>query len=179
MNRVSAVTSEIAEEDKPKVYFANQEILWTAGKQSDINEIIELAGGIPVAKDVEGGSKTEITKEQFIEWNPDFIFVDHAGSSGNATAEEVINEMLSDTDYTNVSAVSSDHVVIVPTGVFFWDSGVQKPLMILLMAKTMYPDKFTDVDMKAELIFFYSEFFHYDLTDDEANRILAHLVPAE
>ena len=179
VNRVSAVTSEIAEEDKPKVYFANQEILWTAGKQSDINEIIELAGGIPVAKDVEGGSKTEITKEQFIEWNPDFIFVDHAGSSGNATAEEVINEMLSDTDYTNVSAVSSDHVVIVPTGVFFWDSGVQKPLMILLMAKTMYPDKFTDVDMKAELISFYSEFFHYDLTDDEANRILAHLDPAE
>jgi len=25
---------------------------------------------------------------------------------------------------------------------------------------------------------FYSEFFHYDLTDDQADRILAHLDPA-
>ena len=104
VNRVSAVTSEIAEEDKTESIFCKSGNFVDCGKQSDINEIIELAGGIPVAKDVEGGSKTEITKEQFIEWNPDYIFVHHAGSSGNATAEEVINEMLSDTDYTNVSS---------------------------------------------------------------------------
>lgn len=178
VEKVSAVTKDIPEQDRPKVYFSNQEILWTAGKSSDINEIITLAGGDPVAKDVEGGSKTEITKEQFIQWNPDYIFVDHAGSSGNATAEQVIAEALKDQDYSKVSAVANDNVIIVPTGVFFWDSGVQKPLLILLMAKTMYPEQFEDVDMKTELKSFYTEFFHYDLTDEQADRILAHLDPA-
>ena len=178
VKQISAVTENIPEADRPKVYIANQNILWTSGKDSDLNELIRLAGGIPVAQDLTGGSKTEITKEQFIQWNPDYVFVDHAGSSGNATAEEVIHQMLADSDFSGVSAVANDHVTVVPTGVFFWDSGVQKPLFALLIAKTLYPDKFTDVDMRAELKAFYSEFFHYDLTDDEADRILAHLDPA-
>lgn len=178
VERISAATKDIPEADRPKVYIANQNILWTSGKNSDLNELIQLAGGNPVAKDLEGGSKTEITKEQFIEWNPDYIFVDHAGSSGNATAEQVIDQMLADADFSGVNAVAKDQVKIVPTGVFFWDSGVQKPLFALLIAKTLYPDKFADVDMKAELKSFYSEFFHYDLTDEQADKILAHLDPA-
>ncbi|MDD3349559.1 MAG: ABC transporter substrate-binding protein [Eubacteriales bacterium] len=178
VEKISAVTETIPEADRPKVYIANQNILWTSGKNSDLNELIKLAGGNPVAKDLEGGGKTEITKEQFIEWNPDYVFVDHAGSSGNATAEEVIDEMLADAEFSGVNAVSNDQVIVVPTGVFFWDSGVQKPLFALMIAKTLYPEQFADVDIKAELISFYSEFFHYDLTDDEADRILAHLDPA-
>jgi iron complex transport system substrate-binding protein len=178
VKRISEATKDIPEADKPKVYIANQNILWTSGKNSDLNELIELAGGNPVAKDLEGGSKTEITKEQFIKWNPDYVFVDHAGSSGNATAEQVINQMLADADFSGVNAVAKNQVKIVPTGVFFWDSGVQKPLFALLIAKTIYPDKFADVDMRAELKSFYSEFFHYDLTDEQTDRILAHLDPA-
>lgn len=178
VEKISAATKDIPEADRPKVYIANQNILWTSGKNSDLNELIKLAGGNPVASDLEGGSKTEITKEQFIQWNPDYVFVDHAGSSGNATAEQVIDQMLADSDFSGVSAVAKDQVKIVPTGVFFWDSGVQKPLFALLIAKTLYPDRFADVDMKAELKSFYSEFFHYDLTDEQADRILAHLDPA-
>lgn len=178
LERISAVTKNIPEADRPKVYIANQNILWTSGKNSDLNELIELAGGNPVARELEGGGKTEITKEQFIEWNPDYVFVDHAGSSGNASAEEVIDKMLDDADFKGVNAVANDAVIIVPTGVFFWDAGVQKPLFALLIAKTIYPEQFADVDMKAELKSFYSEFFDYDLTDDEAERILAHHDPA-
>jgi len=178
VEKISAVTKDIPEAERPKVYIANQNILWTSGQNSDLNELIKLAGGVPVAENLPGGSKTEITKEQFIQWNPDYVFVDHTGSSGNATAEEVIDQMLFDEEFSGVSAVANDHVVVVPTGVFFWDSGVQKPLFALLIAKTLYPERFADVDIKAELKSFYSEFFHYDLTDDEADRILKHLDPA-
>jgi hypothetical protein len=41
----------------------------------------------------------------------------------------------------------------------------------------MYPDYFPDLDMKAELTYFYSEFFDYDLTDGEVDLILAHENP--
>ena len=177
LKMITDVTSKISENKKAKVYFANQEILWTAGNKSDIPEMIQLAGGICVHKDVEGGGKTEISKEQFLSWNPDFIFVDHAGSSGNATAEEVINTALQTDEFAQIPAVKNDNVYICPTGVFFWDAGVQKILLLMWMAQTMYPEEFPNLDMQEELKTFYSEFFRYDLTDEQASKIMAHLNP--
>ena len=164
--------ADVPEEERPTVYFANQEILNCSNK----TDLIERCGGVAVSAELTGNS-VMVEKEQLIAWNPDYIFVDHAGSSGNATAEEVVNEMLSDADYQALTAVTEDHIVIVPTGVFFWDSGVQQPLMMLLLAQTMYPDLFSDIDMKETLIDFYSQFFYYDLTDEQADMILAHLDP--
>ena len=177
LKMITDVTSQIPEDEKYRVYFANQEILWTAGNQSDVPEVIELAGGICVHKDVIGWNKTEISKEELLSWDPQYIFVDHAGSSGNATAEEVINTMLDTEEFSGISAVKDDNVYICPTGVFFWDSGVQKILLLMWMAQTMYPDHFPDLDMQQELKTFYSEFFRYDLTDDQAAKIMAHLNP--
>jgi len=164
--------ADVPEDERPTVYFANQEIL----KCSNKTDLIERCGGIAVASDITGNS-VEIDKEQLIEWNPDYIFVDHAGSSGNATAEEVIAEMLADPVYNSISAVANDSIIIVPTGVFFWDSGVQQPLLMLLLAQTMYPDLFSDMNMKDTLIGFYSEFYYYDLTGEQADLILAHMDP--
>ncbi|WIV12640.1 ABC transporter substrate-binding protein [Proteiniborus sp. MB09-C3] len=174
---VTDITSQIPKEERPDVYFSNQEILWTAGKSSDIVEVIELAGGNCVHKDIEGGSKNEITIEQLLSWNPDYIFVDHAGSSGNASAEEVIDEMLDDEQYQNIKAIKNDNIYISPTGVFFWDSGQQKILMLMWMAKELYPEKFSNIDMLEELKYFYKEFYRYDLTDEETDKILRHLNP--
>lgn len=174
---ITDVTSQIPAEERPRVYFANQEILWTAGKSSDIPEVIELAGGNCVHKDLEGGGKMEIGLEQFVQWNPEYVFVDHAGSSGNAPAEEVVKELVADDRFQEVAAVKNDKVFICPTGVFFWDAGVQKILMLQWMAQELYPDKFPDLDMKTELKYFYDKFYSYSLTDDEAERIIQHLNP--
>ncbi len=163
---------DVPKNQRPTVYFANQMIL----KCSNKTDMIRRCGGVAVAAKITANSAM-IGKEQLIEWNPDYIFVDHAGSSGNATAEEVIAEMLKDPDYEAVKAVAKDNIVIVPTGVFFWDSGVQQPLLMLLLAKTMYPERFRDIDMKKTLTDFYSRFFYYKLTDKQAKMILAHLDP--
>ncbi len=175
VDRITAVVDTIEEADRPTVYFANQEILKA---NTSIADLITLCGGTPVTSELESSSSIEISAEQLIEWNPDYIFVDHAGSSGNATAEEVIAEMLADDVYSEMTAVVNDNIIVVPTGVFFWDSGVQRPLMMILVASTLYPEEFADFDLKAELVSFYSQFFHYDLTDEQAEMILAHLDPA-
>ncbi|MBR6332222.1 MAG: ABC transporter substrate-binding protein [Dehalococcoidales bacterium] len=164
---------DIKDADKKTVYCANQDIL----KCSNQTDIIQRCGGIAVAAEITGGS-ANITKEQLIQWDPDYIFVDHAGSSGNATAEEVIAEMLKDPDYDSLKCKANDGIVIVPTGVFFWDAGIQKPLAMLLFASTMYPELFTDISMKDNLIDFYHQFYNYDLTGEQADMILAHLDPA-
>ena len=174
---VKSRTDKLSSADRPRAYFANQNIDWTAGKDSDIPELIQLAGGTCVSADVPGGSKTPINFEQLASWDPQFVFVDHAGSSGNATAEDVIKASLADPKYQKISAVKNNQVLIVPTGVFFWDSGVQKILLLQWMAQKLHPQLFADLDMVKELKSFYARFFYYQLTDDQARRILAHLNP--
>lgn len=178
VDRISSVIETMDESEFPRVYMANQDILKTSGKNSSMIALIQTCGGDPVSKDMDGSSGY-VTAEQLVEWDPEYLFVDHAGSSGNATAEEVIAETLSEAVYANVSAVKNDNVYVVPTGVFFWDAGVQKPLLMLYLASTLHPESFGDVDMNAELKSFYSEFFDYDLSDEEAELILRHLDPGD
>ena len=176
---ISEVTATIPENERPKVYFAMQKLLWTAGKASDMPELIALAGGNCVHLDLAGGGKNEINMEQLLKWNPDFIYVDHAGSSGNASAEEVVGAISDDQRFKQLAAVQKEQVYVCPTGVFFWDAGQQKILLLMWMAKTLHPDKFKDLDMQTELKEFYKKFFRYNLSDDEAQRILMHLPPKD
>ncbi|MEG2717773.1 MAG: ABC transporter substrate-binding protein, partial [Eubacterium sp.] len=61
-----------------------------------------------------------------------------------------------------------------PQGIFQWDRfGSESALQVLWVAKTLYPDKFTDIDMKKETISFYKEYLNYDLSDEYADAILA------
>jgi iron complex transport system substrate-binding protein len=177
VKQVTDVTATIPENERVKVYMANQLILKAAGKSSDLVELMQLAGGVCVSAEVEGGGGVEVSREQLLAWDPDFIFVDHAGSSGNASAEDVIKEMLDQDEFSELTAAEKNQIYICPTGVFFWDSGVQKPLLLMWMASTMYPEYLPDLDIKTELIGFYEEFFDYSLTDEEAEAILAHRNP--
>ncbi|HHX87217.1 MAG TPA: ABC transporter substrate-binding protein, partial [Firmicutes bacterium] len=177
LQMVTAITSTIPEDERPKVYWARQELLMTSGGNSDVPELIDLAGGNCVHRDLPGGGKTEINMEQLLEWDPDFIFVDHAGSSGNAPAEEVVSAMVDDERFSQLTAVQQEQVKICPTGVFFWGAGQQRILLLMWMAKTLCPDKFIDLDMENELKYFYEKFFDYKLSDDQAYKILMHLSP--
>lgn len=174
---VTDITSKIPENKKPSVYFANQKILLTHGNSSDVPEVIKLAGGRCVSQDVKGSSSTQVSVEQLLQWNPEYIFVDHAGSSGNEPAESVIKKTLDDTRYQRISAVENQKVFICPTGVFFWDSGVQKVLLLMWMAQKLHPAEFSNLDMAKELKAFYTKFFNYNLSNDQAMKILAHLNP--
>ena len=177
VSMVKERTKGVADAERPSVYLAYTDLLHGYGSKSDMVEVIELAGGKLTSISLEGGSNIEVTAEQIIEWNPDYIFVDHAGSSGNASAEDAIAEALSTGDFNNVTAVKNDQVHATPTGVFFWDAGIQKILYLVYLAKNLHPDLFEDIDMKKTLIDFYEKFYDYKLSDDQATRILNHQDP--
>lgn len=177
LKMVTDITSKVPDDKKPTVYFCSQKLLLTSGKNSDIPEVVNLAGGKCVNKDVQGFGQVQVGIEQLIQWKPQYIFIDHAGSSGNEAAEDVIKKMITDDRYKQVSAIANNKVYICPTGVFFWDSGVQKILMVMWMAKQLHPEEFKDLDMTKELKQFYSKFFRYQLTDEESKKILDHLNP--
>lgn len=164
---IEAVTSQIPEEEKKVVYYSRSDILTTYGQDNDIIAMVEAAGGIPASAELATAESVSIDKEQLIDWNPDAIFIDHTGDP-----QAVVDSVLADSDFTNLSAVQNDAVYSVPTGVFYWDAGVQMILLIKWMAVTLYPEYFPDVDMVAELQDFYQEFYRYDLTTEQAQAIL-------
>lgn len=174
---VKEITDTIPEENKPSVYYAGVDVLTTYGKYSDIMEVIEAAGGIPVSKDLEAGNRSQINYEQLMSWNPDVIFIDHGGMNDGETVEALKQKIMQDTSYSSLSAVQNGEIYLSPSGVFYWDMGIQKILLVMNMAKILHPEEFADLDMEAEVMNFYQTFFQYDLTRDEANRILNRLEP--
>jgi iron complex transport system substrate-binding protein len=165
-------TADIPEEEWPKVYYAGVDVLTTYGKYSDIIEVIEAAGGIAVSADLEAGNRTQIDYEQLMDWNPDVIFIDHGGMNDGKTVEEIREEILGDSVYQSLTAVKNSEIYMSPSGVFYWDMGLQKILLVMNMAKILHPDEFADLDMEAEVMNFYQEFYGYQLSREEATRIL-------
>ena len=177
LSMVKEKTSKLSDKDKPKVYYAGVDILTTYGKYSDIMEVIEAAGGTPVSKELEAGNRSQINYEQLMKWNPDVIFIDHGGMNDGKTVEELKQEITKDSAYSSVKAVKDGEIYLSPSGVFYWDMGIQKILLVMNMAKILHPDIFSELDMEKEVAEFYEKFFGYDLSKDEAGRILNRLSP--
>ncbi len=179
LQKITEKTSLLTEEEKPSVYYAGVDLLTTYGNQSDLVEAIEAAGGIPVMKELNAGNHTAINYEQLASWNPDYIFIDHGGMNDRQTVEEILEGTEKNRRYQSISAVKNQQMYLVPSGTFYWDMGIQKILLIEYMAEILHPDLFPDLDMKQELTEFYSIFFSYDLSADEAERILNREDPDE
>lgn len=165
-------TDDIPKEDRPDVYYAGVDILTTYGKHSDVVEAIESAGGNAVSSDLNAGNRTQIDYEQLMAWDPDVIFIDHGGMNDGKPVEELKEELNTDPVYKSLKAVKTGEVYASPSGVFYWDMGIQKILLIMNMAKILHPDEFSDLDMAAEVMDFYDRFFDYELTRDDAEKIL-------
>ena len=170
-------TSGISEEDRPRVYSAGVDVLTTYGRHSDMMEVIRAAGGTPVSESLNAGNRSQINYEQLMKWDPEVIFIDHGGMNDGSTVEELKKEIMSDPAYSAVTAVKNGEIYLSPSGVFYWDMGIQKILLVMNMAKLLHPDLFEDLNMENEIMEFYKKFFDYDLTGQEADWILNRLSP--
>jgi iron complex transport system substrate-binding protein len=176
---IKSRTDTLTDAERPTVYYAGTDILTTYGRLSDIIEVIEAAGSTAVTKELEGGNRINTDAEKLASWNPDYIFIDHCGMSGSedGAADEVAAAAYANAKYAQIGAIKNKRVILTPSGVFYWDMGLQKILLVEYMAKTIHPELFPDLDMAAEVQRFYTEFFDYPLSYDDATRILERRAP--
>jgi iron complex transport system substrate-binding protein len=132
------------------------------------SQVIELCGGVNVADCplTPGIGMTEVSMEQIIEWQPEVIITSNA---------QFYSSVYSDSLWTDVDAVKNERVYLVPTNPFCWIDRPPGPHVILgtaWTAKSLYPELFEDMDMEQLTRDFYSQFFHYELTDGELNNLL-------
>jgi iron complex transport system substrate-binding protein len=151
-DRVSEVTSQIPEEEKPKVYFASRGVSgssWSKITRTIIHyEPLEIAGGINVADGSipdPGTSTVDVSKEQIIAWNPDIILI---ACSGPATGGR--ERVLSDPDLQMVNAVKNERVYYC---IYPYANGLahaRNLVQVMYLAKLFHPEKFKDLDVEEE-----------------------------
>jgi iron complex transport system substrate-binding protein len=160
--------ADVDEADYPTVHIVGGSDIYNCFADKSYPDFyIEMAGGKLVTGD---SSETTCTLEQILSWDPDYIFM------GRQSSKDVI---LEDAGWQTLTAVQEDRVYMTPNGVFYWDYDSEGMLLVLYTAKTIHPDLFEDLDMIEEVQYYYSTFYGYDLTDEEAQLILDHQDPPQ
>ena len=134
---LTEVTSQIPDSEKPKVHLA----FWSKLTSSPGSYYpVDLAGGINV---INSDSSVTVSKEQIIDWNPDFILI-HGGSKTHRLS---IEDILLDSDLQTVNAVKNKSVYYTKGHFIGWDSATGLT-EAFYMAKLFHPDKFEELDME-------------------------------
>ena len=163
---------DIKDEDRVKVLHIASKDSFTKvdGTKCIVDEWIKLAGGVN-ALDKEG-NLIDVTMEEIVAADPEVIIM-------GVGAADAVQQLMADEAWSGITAVKNKAVYANPNGVFSWDrySG-EEALQVLWAAKQFNPDKFEDIDIVKETQDFYMQFYGYELTADEAKRILNGEDPA-
>ena len=165
----------IPEEDKVSIYYGNGETsLETAPKGSTHAQIIDFVNARNVAEmETESGSRVQISLEQLLAWDPDYIIVNGEPKqdlSGGAAAQAI----LEDPDFAHLKAVQSGNVFGAPNTPFSWvdrPPGPNRIIGIRWLSKRIYPDVF-EYEINDEVKVFYQLFYHLELTDEQLDELL-------
>ncbi|HVI50041.1 MAG TPA: ABC transporter substrate-binding protein [Candidatus Sulfotelmatobacter sp.] len=156
--------ASIPAEERPRVYYLRgPDALTTHGRNSNMRWYGEMAGGdMSLARDLAPGI-SHVNQEDIILWNPQVIFV------GRQYSLDLVTK---DPRWRDIDAVKNGRVYPIPDGVFFWDSSSEGILLLEFMAKTLHPVLFADLDMAVETKDYYATFYHYKLSDQDADNLL-------
>lgn len=163
-------SSKLSESDKKTVYYAEgDDGLQTNPSHSTHGQLIDLIGGKNVADSASQGNTTsgiQVSIEQVISWNPDIIITNDP---------EFYSKVYSDNNWAQLNAVKNKEVYLSPQSPFKWFDrpvGANMIIGVPWTAKVIYPDDYKDIDMVSATKEFYSNFYHFDLSDEQAKQIL-------
>lgn len=162
--RITAVTRAIPPGQRLKLYYLRgPQALTTQGIGSATYWFGQLAGADMVVRDQSWMGKGPVSMEDLLRWNPDTVIVGRQYSTDLA---------LKDPRWTDIAAVRQGRVYPTPEGAFYWDGGVESVLLMEFIAKRLYPERFPDLDLSAELREFYARFYGVALTPAQAELLL-------
>lgn len=162
--------SQMSDSDKKSVYFAEgNDGLQTVPSGSSQSQQLELIGANNVADELDQGNTSsgfQVSMEQVIKWNPDIIIT---------TSPDFYNTVKSDSSWSQLDAVKNDEVYLSPQSPFKWFGrpvGANLIIGLPWVAKVVYPDQYTNINMVEVTQEFYSDFYHTDLSAEQAKQIL-------
>ena len=166
LDKVKKVASSLSYSDKVSVYYAEDANgLKTEGPESDHTQLIRICGGRNVVDTVKDES-TQVSIEQVIAWNPDKIIT---------TNHEFYDKVYSNPQWAQINAVKNHEVYLSPDAPFTWFDkpvGLNNIMGVPWTAKVLYPNQFDNIDLIGDTQYFYKNFYHFDLSKEQAKEIL-------
>ena len=130
---------------------------------------VQTAGGNPVwfeaAEATDGW--TVVNFEQIAKWDADKIFVIVWYS---LDPQKVINDLKADPQWAVLKAVKNGEIYVFPQDIFGWDQPEPRWILgMMWLATRLYPDRFKDIDMNAELMAYFTQLYGMDKANIETN----------
>ena len=166
VDKVEAMTADLEEGEKPRVLvleysdrggetaFSVPPVSWLQTR------MVELAGGIPVWRELEAsGGWTIVTLDQIAAWDPDQIFIiDYQGN-----ADQVTENLREDPIWRNLRAVQNDQLFAFAFDFYSWDQPDTRWILGLQWLSTkIQPELTSDIDIRAEVQAFYQTLYRMD-----------------
>lgn len=170
LDKVHQKSSQLSDADKKTVYYAEgDDGLKTNPSSSSHGQLIDLVSGVNVANSLNQGNTTssiQVSIEQVITWNPDVIIT---------TDPEFYSKVYTDSNWAEINAVKNHNVYLSPQSPFKWFDrpvGANMIIGVPWTAKVIYPEQYSDIDIIGATQEFYSNFYHIELSNDDAKKIL-------
>ncbi len=177
MARVKERTEKLTDEERARVFFLFQysdSSIVTSGAKFFGQWWADSVGAVNVARELSEENSVKVTLEQVYDWNPDTILMTNFNPYG---PEDLYGNTVGSYDWSGIDAVERRNVFKMPLGMYrSYTPGIDTPVTLLWMAKTVYPDLFGDVDITKETVEYYETVFGVKLSEEQAESIFS---PAE
>lgn len=150
------LTRTLADEEQPKVYLAgNSGLLSTAGSAMYQSDMIRLAGGVNAAAELSDTYWVDISYEQLLAWNPEYILL-------ASDAAYSVEDVLADPNLADCAAVTDGHVYQMPDAAEAWDSPVPGGILgAVWLSGILHPDLCPEADCAAAIDEYYETFYGF------------------
>ena len=154
------LNSTLAGVSAPSVYLAgNSSLLSTAGNAMYQSDMIRMAGGVNAAAEIEDAYWVEISYEQLLAWDPAYILL---ASDASYSVEDV----LSDPNLSECSAVKNARVIKLPGKAEAWDSPVPSGILgTLWLASALHGDLISEETCNQLIDEYYETYYGFTYSE--------------
>jgi iron complex transport system substrate-binding protein len=178
-NMIEERVSDLSDDERARVFFLykySEASIATSGKQFFGEWWAQAIGAVNVAEELTTDNAVEVNMEQIYKWNPEIIFITNFTS---AQPEDLYKNTIGAYDWSGIKAVEDKHVYKMPLGMYrSYTPGVDTPITLMWLAKTVYPELFEDIDITKEVKDYYKTVFGVELTDKQAESIFTPVADA-
>ena len=150
------LTETLADAEQPSVYLAgNSDFLSTAGDAMYQSDMIRMAGGVNAAAELTDAYWAQVSYEQVLAWDPDYIIL-------ASDASYTVDDVLADPNLAGCAALENGNVYQIPGDAEAWDSPVPSGILgAAWLSSVLHPDLCSEADSIAVMNEFYETFYGF------------------
>lgn len=153
---IDELVATVPEEERATALVLGGETGRVAGGDMIQTWMIEKAGGIPVAAEVENDANwITVGVETVFGWDPEYLFC-----TSSASLDYTVDELMQDDAWSAMQCVVNDHIAIIPSRLDTWDMpGIAVVPGTFWMLHQMYPELLSAEALQAEIDEYYRFMF--------------------